>query len=187
MATVLHSTPRVEIEMGRPQFPVLDWTNEVLTRPHVGSLVTSNSWLIFNLLGLEGPQDWLQMPSEMWPMFTEYRKLEDFCSNLRVTNDLAERGIHLISEFIHKTKTEKQSQALLQVVEYHRKQIPTLSKENLSKCQICLNSTYVFFICKEIFITLSVIFLSSQPYLQCNIKSNKYLSYIQLHTQHRYS
>ena len=106
----------------------------MLARPRLGSLVTSNSWLIFDLLGLVGPQDWLQLPCNMWPMFSEYRKLTEFATNISVTNDLAERGIHLVAEFVNKTENEEQRQALLQVVEYHRSIVPDLTKGSLKKC-----------------------------------------------------
>ena len=111
MAKILHKLPRAPIQMGRPQFPVLDWSSEVLTRPRLGSLVTTNSWLIFDLLELQGPQDWLQLPCSMWPMFSEYQKLAEFSSNISVTNDLAERGISMITAFINKTENETQRQA----------------------------------------------------------------------------
>ena len=134
MAKVLHSIPRVPIMMGRPKFPVLDWRNMELARPSLSSLVTSSSWLLFDILDLSGPQDWLQLPSNMWTMFSEYRKLVEFATNLPVTNDLAERGIHLITEYINKSANEDQRQALLQVVEYHRDLVPNLTKKNLAKC-----------------------------------------------------
>ena len=120
--------------MGRPEFPVLDWRNLVLARPRLGSLVNPSSWLIFDLLGLSGPQDWLQLPGHMWTWFSKYRKFVEFANNLAVTNDLAERGCHMITEFINKTANEDQRQALLQVVEYHRSLVPDLSKKNLTKC-----------------------------------------------------
>ena len=134
LAKTLHREPRVKVKMGKPEYPVLDWRNTVLTRPRLASLVTCNSWLIFDLLGLTGPQDWLQLTSNMWDMFSEYRRFAEFATNLPVTNDLAERGIHLISEFINKSADENQRQALLQVVEYHRALVPDLNKNNLSKC-----------------------------------------------------
>ena len=134
LAKTLHSMPRIPIPMGKPDFPVIDWSNHVLARPHLASLVTPNSWLIFNMLGLDGPQDWLQMPCTMWPVFSEYRKFSAFATNLPVTNDLAERGIHLITQFINKSSNEEQRQALLQVVEYQRNLLPDLTKKNLSKC-----------------------------------------------------
>ena len=85
-------------------------------------------------MSLSGPQDWLQLPCNMWIMFSEYRKLVEFATNLPVTNDLAERGIHLITEYINKSANEDQRQALLQVVEYHRSLVPDLTKKNLAKC-----------------------------------------------------
>ena len=133
LARTLHREPRVKVKMGKPEYPVPDWRNLELTRPRLASLVTCNSWLIFDLLGLTGPQDWFQLTSDMWDMFSEYRRSE-FATNLPVTNDLAERGIHLISEFINKSADENQRQALLQVVEYHRTLVPDLNKNNLSKC-----------------------------------------------------
>ena len=134
MAKVLHSLPRDTIQMGRPEFPALDWRNLVLARPRLGSLVNPSSWLIFDLLGLSGPQDWLQLPGHMWTWFSKYRKFVEFANNLAVTNDLAERGCHMITEFINKTANEDQRQALLRVVEYHRSLVPDLSKKNLTKC-----------------------------------------------------
>ena len=104
LAKVLHSSPRYPVQMGKPEFPAYDWRNEVLARPRLSSLVTSSSWLIFDILGLTGPQDWLQLPSNMWTMFTEYRQIAEFANNLPVTNDLAERGIHLITEYINEMR-----------------------------------------------------------------------------------
>ena len=101
-----------------------------MARPRLGSLVNPSSWLIFELLGLSGPQDWLQLPCHMWTWFGEYRKFVEFANNLAVTNDLAERGCHLITEFINKTANEDQRQ----VVEYHKSLVPDLPKKNLTKC-----------------------------------------------------
>ena len=87
-------------------------------------LVTPDSWLVFQLLGLEGSQDWLQTPASLWKLFAEYRKLEEFSSNLPVCNDIAERGIHLMTDFIKHCESEDQRQALFQCVEFHRELVP---------------------------------------------------------------
>jgi len=47
-----------------------------------------------------------------------------YSSNVRVINDIAERGIKLITDFIGHCHDESQRQALLQVVESHREQFP---------------------------------------------------------------
>jgi hypothetical protein len=57
MAMTLHNTPRIKIETGKPEFPVLDWRGKIdMARHRLSTLVTSNSWLIFNILKLEGKQ-----------------------------------------------------------------------------------------------------------------------------------
>ena len=56
LARSIHSMPREEIATGKPDYPTLDWSGEVLVRPRVSSLVTKNSWLVFDLLQLQGSQ-----------------------------------------------------------------------------------------------------------------------------------
>ena len=58
----------------------------------------------------------------MWEMFSDYRKLMEYLVNVSVVNDLAERGMHLITEFASKCEDKEERQALLQVVEQHRKE-----------------------------------------------------------------
>ena len=134
LAKAIHQQPRELIRTGRPEFPGLDWRGEKITRPRLATLVNPNSWLIFQLLNLEGSQDWLLTPCSMWQLFGDYRKLEEFSLNLPVTNDLAERGVALISQFVDKVEDEEQRQALLQVVEYHRSLVPDCTKASLAKC-----------------------------------------------------
>ena len=57
LAKTLHQTPRVDIKTGRPKFPELDWREHKLSTPKMASLVTSDSWLVFQLLDIEGPND----------------------------------------------------------------------------------------------------------------------------------
>ena len=70
----------------------------------------------------------------MLPLFADYRKLEDFAKNISVTNDIAERGIRIITDFIDKSENEDQRQALLQVVENYRDQVPDLKKNSFKNC-----------------------------------------------------
>ena len=136
IARILHSFPRVEIPMGRPPFPEeLIWNSKEQVRPKLGSLITSsNSCLIFDLLNSDGPQDWLLTPCSMWSLFSDYRQLEIFAHNLSVTNDLAERGCKMITDFINKVECEEHKQALLQVIEYHRDLLPDKTKSSLALC-----------------------------------------------------
>ena len=72
----------------------------------MGSLVNSRSWLIFDLLGLSEYRDWLQTPAAIWYLFSEFRSLTEFAVNLPVCNDIDERGIYLMSDFISPCDSE---------------------------------------------------------------------------------
>ena len=127
MATRLHNTVRKEIGCGRPKFPSIDDNNEI----ELEDLISSESWLIFDLLGLNGHQQWLLTPPSTWYDVKEYQILKKFISSVSVTNDLAERGVKLISDFIDKCADEEQRDALIQIVEEHRRMYPNYSKETL--------------------------------------------------------
>ncbi|KAK6186740.1 hypothetical protein SNE40_006018 [Patella caerulea] len=83
-----------------------------------GRLMTPNTWLIFSILGLDG--EWLELPVKDWENFSDFSKLCKFATKIKVVNDIVERGIKLIQDFIGNSHVEEQRQCLLQVVEYHR-------------------------------------------------------------------
>ena len=133
MAAALHSKERSEIKSRKPQFPVLSH-GPIAARKDMASLVTSSSWLIFNILKLEGPQDWLLHQTSSWYLSPEFQELKKFANNLTVVNDLAERGIHLATEYINRVQSEEQRQALFQVVEKFRDRVQDTGKTNLKLC-----------------------------------------------------
>ena len=96
--------------------------------------MSHKSWLVFNLLNLKGTQDWLTVPASLWDKFGEYRELKEFASNLTVKNDIVERGIAMVTEFINKVESEEQRSALLPVVEWHRDLIKNTNKSSLKLC-----------------------------------------------------
>ena len=133
MAKALHSCKREAIVSGKPVFPVFPMSLPHM-RQNMSALETSDSWLVFLLLGFDGPQDWLQAPASFWHLFEEFRKLEEFANNISVVNDIAERGIHLMSDYISHCESEEQRQALFQCVEYHRALVPDTTKKSLKNC-----------------------------------------------------
>ena len=100
----------------------------------MASLVTSDSWLVFQLLHMEGPHDWLESSCSEWTNFQSYKRIEEFAQNISITNDIAERGVRLITDYLNKTNSEEQRQALLQTVEYYRALVPDTKKESLKMC-----------------------------------------------------
>ena len=133
VAMTLFNTERKEIMSGKPPFPVLPFGAEY-TRQDMSSLISSDSWLIFQLLDLQGPQDWLQMPANLWNLFENFQVLQKFATNISVCNDIAERGIHLMSSFISHCNSEDQRQALFQCVEFHRNLVSDCTKKSLKLC-----------------------------------------------------
>ena len=133
MAVKLHSLERTDIEGGKPAFPYID-LGDPDNIPDLSSLVSSKSLLIFNLLGLTGSQDWMTIPARLWDNFVDFRKFKEFAENVSVCNDVAERGVALISSYINKAQSEEQRQALIQVVELHWSLVTNTNKSSLKKC-----------------------------------------------------
>ena len=52
--------------------------------------VNNDSWLVFDMLGLTGSEDWLTIPARLWKNFNEFRILKEFAENSSVCNDVAE-------------------------------------------------------------------------------------------------
>ena len=72
------------------------------------------SWLFFFLIKLKKTQEWLQLPPQLWPLFSDYQYARDLAKKLEVTNDCAEREVKLIGDFKDYTDDEEQRQFLLQ-------------------------------------------------------------------------
>jgi len=118
-------------QSGKPELPTFDYDSG--GEPELRNLVRGESWLMFDLLGLDEPQEWLQTPAHMWDKFSGYKKFLESARSLHVINDVAERGIKLISDFIPMCHDEEQRQALLQCVEDHRNRFPNFNKTTLAK------------------------------------------------------
>lgn len=111
----------------RPGKPVLP---EVSEDSQISDFVGANSWLVLDILGLEG--DWLNRPVGEWVDSREFMTFSDYVLNLKVVNDTAERGIKLWSEYIGiLTSDEVKRQDLVQVVEEHRGKVKARSKAAL--------------------------------------------------------
>ena len=130
MARMLHSIDRVQIHTGKPTFPII----APQARYNMASLVGPESWLLFDLFDMSGPQDWLLAPASSWHLSPCFRRLEGFVNNLVVVNDLAERGCHLATEFINRVQSEEQRHALTQVVEEYRGRVKDYTKSSLKLC-----------------------------------------------------
>ena len=72
MAKKLFSMERQPIKTGKPTFPVLPF-GATKAREAMQELVVPESWLIPDLVGLTGPQDWLLEPFSTWNRNPQFR------------------------------------------------------------------------------------------------------------------
>ena len=94
--------------------------------------VGRGSLFMFDVLGF-GKQ-WLKLHPNQWSQDPAYLEMRRFVDCLLPTNDAAERGIKLVSDYANSlTKDPDQKQFLLQVVEQSRRECPDVSKKTLAK------------------------------------------------------
>ncbi|XP_042206675.1 uncharacterized protein LOC121855670, partial [Homarus americanus] len=90
-----------------------DYANDNLViqqTTRLSDLIDERSWMIFKEHHVCGTA-WLMSPVEDWEKNEEFMKLKDFSRSLKVTNDVAERRIKLMQDFIGSvTKDEQQLQ-----------------------------------------------------------------------------
>jgi hypothetical protein len=124
-------TRKEEVSQGKPVLRSLPSSSTALQKLTLASLISSESWALFDCLGISDTA-WLKTPPSTWDSNESYHKLKKFVTSLLVTNDCAERGVALISDYIEiVTKDEDQRQHLLQGVELHRKSFPNAKKSTL--------------------------------------------------------
>ena len=101
-----------------------------LNRPQnmdLSAFVTTSTKRFFNILHVN--EDFLQKDPLEWAADEKYQRSLDLVKSVRVINDLAERGVALMTEFnASLTKSEEQKQFLLQVVEAPRKKYSAPTK-----------------------------------------------------------
>ena len=97
----------------------------------MSTFVGPASWLLFDLLRINGKPEWLQIPSEYWAKFEDYRKIKIFMSNLPFVNDGAERAMAMMKKYIDKVKNEKDKQDLIQLIQGFRQKVTDFAKDSL--------------------------------------------------------
>ena len=114
--------------IGKPKFPKVETINTTTSLP---DLVGKSSGHIFSVI--DRSAEWLQYPSNMWSQSGDYIAAATFVTYLKSVNDASERAVKLIEDF-HEcvTNDEETRQELLQVVEWHRREIPLLTKKAIS-------------------------------------------------------
>ena len=88
--------------------------------------------LIFDCFDFK--KDWLDKPVDTWENYESFKEMENFVRNLKLTNDTAERGVKLVTDYCKTlTKDSEDLQNLMQVVEQHRGEYKDVKKTTLNK------------------------------------------------------
>ena len=59
-------------------------------------LVGPNSFMLWDILGLDW--DWLRVSPSLWEEFPSFLEMKDYVRTVKVTNDVAERGVKVLLE-----------------------------------------------------------------------------------------
>ena len=81
---------RIVVRLDCQPFPLSDKTE-------LRDLVTSESWELFNILKLSA--EWLALPPAQWDTDPDYIEFRKFVRTVKVTNDCAERGVKLATDY----------------------------------------------------------------------------------------
>ena len=96
------------------------------------NFVDNESLFMFDAFDFK--KDWLNKPVHTWKNNESFQEMENWVLTLKVTNDVAERGVKIVSEFCDiLTKDSEDLGNLLQVVEQHRREYPDVKKTTLNK------------------------------------------------------
>lgn len=126
IATKVLATPVPEnFRLGRPVF------RDITRESTLADLIGPESLTLFRSLNIS--TSWLAAPVTDWSGDPDFIVAEEFVKSVKVTNDAAERGVKLISDFACNITTDPhQRAALLHCVEHHRRQFPSFEKKLLS-------------------------------------------------------
>ena len=114
-----------QYQLRLPKFPLDDENTNLL------DLITSESWQFFDILNLPG--DWLALPPAEWKENPDYLAAAEFVKTVKVTNDVAERGVKIASDYANiLTRDSNIRQKIFQVVEKDRLDNPDFTKNALN-------------------------------------------------------
>ena len=112
-------------KLEKPKFP------DITEKTKLVDLISSQSYRFFRILGLDFP--WLAMDPVKWEEEETYVMAKEFVTTVKVTNDIAERGVKLAKDYATLlTKDDSIRDELLQGVERCRRKFPDFAKKTLN-------------------------------------------------------
>ena len=113
-------------DIGKPELSL-----KLTDRTSLPDLLGPQSFLIFDLLGL--PWDWLSKNPDVWDENDSFKQMREYVRTVKVTNDIAERDVKLISDYATILNADDDMRALLlHGVERNRQVYPNFKKSVLN-------------------------------------------------------
>ena len=129
MLNQIPSKPREEYDLGHPTELPLPSDKHVALNLELSKLIGNGSMFFFDILGFD--REWLNLHVTQWETNESFKEMKDFIKYLKTTNDSAERGVKMISDFANcLTKDDSQRADIIQVVQKHRNFHPDIKKSN---------------------------------------------------------
>jgi len=114
------------VNLKKPVFPTLTMETTLC------DLVTKESWDFFTIVKVE--PDFLPLPIQDWESSEEFKRARDFVFHVKVTNDVAERGIGMAKDYMKILTTSSDlREKLFEAVEWDRRKYKDYKKETLNK------------------------------------------------------
>ena len=112
-------------KLEKPKFPLIDEKTVLV------DLLSSQSFKFFTVLGLDW--SWMAKDPEQWEEDDDYKAAKEFVKTVKVTNDVAERGVKMAADYATiLTKDDKVRAQILQSVENCRQKYPNFRKKTLN-------------------------------------------------------
>ena len=107
-------------------------SSQSLHLPQIEHLITPMSWFPFVLLGLQ--DSWLGLPPAQWGEYKNILEMKEFTHSVKVTNDVADRGVKLVADYadILTTDSEERKRLVL-AVQNQRMMYKNMNKASLVK------------------------------------------------------
>lgn len=106
-----------------------------ISQINLDHFVSNNTENFFEILFGKVPE-FLNKDPDTWILDPEYLMMETEIKHILIVNDVAERGVKLITDYnTILCNDEEQKQFILQIVENHRKRFPIITKANLCNNQ----------------------------------------------------
>ena len=114
-----------DYKLEKPSFPIIEEKTKLV------DLMSPLSFKFFRILNNDPV--WLTKGPEKWEEDASYRSAKDFVTSVKVTNDVAERGVKMASDYATMlTKDDTMRKVLMQGVEKSRRNYPDFRKKTLN-------------------------------------------------------